>query len=301
MSRVFFAALLLLGACATAPSRAAAQCLPAAGHSRAELDALKAREWAIADDAQRNRLARSLTACLGDPDSSLRDGIVFEAMQHWLRRRDLSTETMLWLADDLEARLTAPEGEGFERPFAALLLSEVARADRIEAYLSADQRARLLEAAISYFQGVRDYRGFDEREGWRHGVAHGSDLLLQLALNPALGRDELARIRDAVATQISPSEHAYVFGESERMMAPILFIARRGVFTEAEWTAWLTQVASPAPFDSWDGTFSSEAKLRKRHNMAAFLMALYINARLSENTADDALLPGTEAALRALP
>jgi hypothetical protein len=294
-------ATLFLAACATAPHAAQAQCLPAAGVSRSDLDALKAAEWQLADDVRRNALARALTGCLGDPDPTLRDGIAFEAHAHWLRARQLSNETMLWLADDLERRLTAPEGAGFERPFAALVLSEVARADRIEAYMTPARREQLVSAAIAYFTSVRDYRGFDEREGWRHGVAHGSDLLLQLTLNPALGRPELARIRDAVATQISPSEHAYVFGESERMMAPILFMARRGVFSEAEWTAWLTQVASPAPFDSWDGTFTSETKLRKRHNATAFVTLLYVNARLSENTADDALLPGAEAALRTLP
>lgn len=84
---------------------------------------------------------------------------------------------------------------------------------------------------------MRDYRGFDDRQGWRHGVAHGADLLMQLSLNPAFGKPELTRIRDAVAAQVMPAGHAYVFGEGERMAAPIVYIARRGVFTEAEWTA----------------------------------------------------------------
>lgn len=300
MRTALFAALLL-GACASAPRPANAQCLPAAEFSRAALDALKADEWRVADDAQRNALARALTACLGDADSSLRDGIVYEALQNWLRTDALSDETKLWLNDDLQRRLEAPEGDGFERPFAALVLSEAARADRVQPYLSAEQRAQLLDAATRYVAGVRDYRGFSEREGWRHGVAHGADLLLQLSLNPAFERAELARIRDAAAAQVAPSEHAYVFGEPERLTAPIIYIARRGVFSEAEWTEWLAGVASPAPFDSWDNTFSFEAQLRKRHNVRAFLMALYVNARLSENTADDVLLPGIVAALRSVP
>ncbi len=303
MRYALFAAMLALGACATsaAPAQAQSQCLPAAGFSRADLDALKAAEWTLPDDARRNALARALTACLGDPDPSLRDGIAFEADQHWMRARQLSNETMLWLADDLEARLTAPEGDGFGRPFAALVLSEVARADRVEAFMTTAQRARLVDTSIAYFTNVRDYRGYNEREGWRHGVAHGSDLLLQLALNSAVERPALERIRDAIATQISPSTHAYVFGESERMMAPILYMARRNVFSEAEWTAWLTQVASPAPFESWDGAFQSEAMLRKRHNATAFLMNVYVNAAATENTDDNVLLPGAMAGLRALP
>ena len=294
--RYAFLAALLLAACATSPVAAQAQCLPAAGFNRADLDALKAAEWQLADDARRDALARALTACLGDPDPTLRDGIAFEAYAQWLRARQLSNETMMWLADDLQARLTAPEGPGFERPFAALVLSEVARADRIEAYMTPERRAQLVDAAVAYFANVRDYRGFDEREGWRHGVAHGSDALLQLALNPALGRPELTRLRDAIATQLAPEGHSYTYGESERMMRPIIYIAQRGVFTPEEWQEWLVRETAVSA-----DAFTSQAGLSRRHNMMMFLSLLYMQANLSANEADNALLPGAEAALRALP
>jgi len=287
-------AVLALAACATTPAQS--QCLPAAGFSRAELDALKAAEWALPDDGRRNALARGLTSCVNDPDPAVRDGIAFEALSHWLRGRQLSNETMLWLADDLERRLTAPEGPGFERPFAALVLSEVARADRIEAFMSPTRRARLLDASIAYFTGVHDYRGFDEREGWRHGVAHGADLMLQLALNPAFERAELTRIRDALATQLAPEGHFYTYGESERLARPVVFLAQRGVFTAEEWQAWLVRETAVGA-----DAFTSQRGLARRHNMMAFLNMLYMQARLSESAADDALLPGLEAALRALP
>lgn len=299
MKRSILAALLLLSACATARTEPSA--CPPAGYDRPRLETLKAAEWAIADAGERERFARALTACLASPDPALRDGIAFEALQHMMRTRQLSPAAMMALQDDLEARLAAPEGAGFERPFAALVLAEVARADRMEAYLTPERRARLVSAATSFLRGVRDYRGFDQHDGWRHGVAHGADLVLQLTLNPALGRPELERIRDAIAVQIAPDSHAYVFGEGERLAASILFMARRGVFSEAEWSAWLARAAAPAPYPSWEGTFSSEAMLRKRHNATAFFSALYLNASLSENTEDDALLPGTEAALRSLP
>ena len=29
-----------------------------------------------------------------------------------------------------------------------------------------------MTAAAAYLSGVRDYRGYDETAGWRHGVAH---------------------------------------------------------------------------------------------------------------------------------
>jgi hypothetical protein len=176
-------------------------------------------------------------------------------------------------------------------------LSEVARADRVQAYLEPQRRGQLLDASIAYVAGVRDYRGFDEREGWRHGVAHGADLLLQLSLNPALGKPELVRIADAVATQVAPEGHFYIYGESERLARPIIYMAQRGLISEEEWTRWFARFL-PAQDEN---LFASQAGLARRHNVNAFLQSVWINARLSQNTADDALLPGAEAALRAMP
>lgn len=291
-------ALLGLAACATAPAQAqTTMCLPAAGYGRAELDALKAAQWSLPDDGARNRLARALTACLGDPDPTLRDGIVFEGLQHWLRAKQLTPETMRTLAADLEAQLTAPDPQGFRRPFAALVLSEVARADRVEPYLDAAARTRLMDSALAYFSGVRDYRGFDEREGWRHGVAHGADLMLQLSLNPALGKPALERITTAIASQVSPNGHFYTYGEPERLARPVVFMAQRGLISEEEWTRWFAQFV-PA---QGENVFSSQAGLARRHNVNAFLYSIWLNAKLSETTADDVLLPGAEAAIRAMP
>jgi hypothetical protein len=290
-------ALFSLAACATAPAVAqSAACLPAAGYDRAGLDALKAAEWALPDDARRNALARALTACLGSPDPTLRDGIVFEGLQHWLRAKQLAPETMRALAADLEAQLTAADPQGFRQPFAALVLSEVARADRVEPYLDSASRQRLLDASIGYFSQVRDYRGFDEREGWRHGVAHGADLMLQLSLNPALGKADLERISAAIAAQVAPNEHFYIYGEPERLARPIIFMSQRGLISEAEWTRWLAQFPTAG-----ENMFASQAGLARRHNVNAFLYSVWLNAKLSESAADDVLLPGAEAAIRVMP
>jgi hypothetical protein len=51
---------------------------------------------------------------------------------------------------------------------------------------------------------VRDYRGFDTAEGWRHGVAHGADLALQLVLNPAVDKPQIERLLAAVGRQVAP-------------------------------------------------------------------------------------------------
>ena len=290
-------ALALAVVCSILAARAEARPVcPPAGYDRAALAGLKAQGWRIENDATRNAFARAIVPCLGSRDPGLRDGVAYEALYTLLRGKSLSIETMNGLYTDLMAMLQGSPGKGFAKPFAALALSEVARADRIEAFLTPAQRAVLLQAAIDYLTTVDDYRGFDEKEGWRHGVAHGADLMLQLALNPALGKEDLARIRNAIGAQIAPEGHSYVFGESERLARPVLYMAQRAQFTEAEWTAWLAGAAAIE-----GDAFATAGGLARRHNLTAFFSALYVNVKLGENTADDALLPGLEAAIRALP
>jgi hypothetical protein len=298
------AALLLLTACATAPAVAqsqAAACQPA-GYDRARLDALKANSWTIADETERNALALGLAECLGDPDSAVRDGIAFEALQHYMRNTLLTRETLAALNADLQAKLTAPDPLGFQRPFSALVLADVARTDRVAPWMSAEQRAQLIDASVAYMRDITDHRGFTPGEGYRHAAAHASDLMLQLVLNPAIGKADLIRIRDAIATQIAPAGHFYIHGESERLAAPILYMATRNVFDEAEWTAWFTQISGPGPLGvSWEGWWQSEQGLARKHNLMTFLNVMQTNVSLSQNPSFLPMRPGIEAAVRALP
>lgn len=295
----FFVVTISTSALSKAP-KSNIGCAPL-GYSRAMMDTLKAGGWSIADTATRNQFALEIIKCLNHPDPAIRDGLAFEGFQNILRKSELSETTLLALQDRLTALLAAPDKNGFGHPFAMLALAEVARADRVRPFLAEDRRQRLITAGTSYLMALRDYRGFDAKAGWRHGIAHSSDLLLQLTLNPALNRSDLVRVRDAIGSQIAPTGHAYVYGESERLAAPILYMARRQEFSEAEWSAWLLQVASPAPASSWEGAFASNSLLIKRHNTTAFLSALYLNANLNSDTKDNILLRGIEGALRTLP
>ncbi len=273
-------------------------CLPA-GYDRAALDALKTADFEIADEAARQAFAKAITGCLASYDSTLRDGIAYEALTRMLRGKQLSADTMHALKADLTARLGAPEGDGFERPFAALVLSEVARADRIEAFLTQDELVKLLIDAQAWFINIHDYRGFDEGEGWRHGVAHGADLLMQLSLNPRIDKEGLGVIVSAVGVQVAPKGVSYIDGESERLARPILFAASRGVMTEAQWSEWLKQLATP-PANIADKLFTSVNGLAWRHDTKAFLNALYAGVTLDADKDNDVMRAGLEGALKAM-
>lgn len=297
------AILISLSTAALACNAAEPLC-PPTGWSRAALLELREREFQL-DGTSVADAAIELLPCLYSADPILRDQIAFTAIATWGRSKQLPSTTALKLLVTLQQKLgrDAPDATGFAKPFAALTLAEVARMDRLDPFMSDKQREELLGAATAYMRSITDYRGFDDAEGWRHGVAHAADLLVQLSLNPELGKPQLDEILSALATQIAPrSTHFYIYGEPARLAAPIYWIAGRNLHTTAEWEAWLRTISDPAPLATWSESFDSQVGLAKRHNTMAFLQALFSYAHRGDSAAvKTQLLPAIEKALQLVP
>ncbi len=295
--RIVALALLVARAAGAAP----AAC-PPVGQTRDSLEALKAAQWqrpADGAEAARDALALGLLDCLAEPDPQLRDELAFEALSAWMRGQQLAPPALQAIRTRLLAMLAdPPDAAGFRQPFAALTLAEVARVDRRQPFLTDAQRAGLVDQGTRYLAGVRDYRGFDAREGWRHGVAHGADLMLQLALNPQLQRAQGEAMLAAIAAQVLPAgDHAWRHGEPERLMAPTFHLARRGWWTAAEWEAWFDALAARRQ----KGPPLTQTTLAQRHNLGAFLQIFYVVVQESADAEQQArLLPGLRKALRTL-
>ena len=263
------------------------------------MQVLKQVEWKVADDQARQALALALLDCLASPDPELRDGVAFDAISRWARAKALTPATLQTIRTTLQPRLLPDaDGNGFGQPFAALTLAEVARADRVQPFLSDEERAELVRAATTYVTTLVDYRGFDASEGWRHGVAHGADLLLQLSLNLALERSQIDAILAAVASQVMPATgHFYMYGEGERLMAPVFYIGRRGALNAAEWSEWFARLGARR----LKAVRPTQGSLAANHDLAAFLLPLYASVRESGTPEMQAqMLPGLTAALKSL-
>lgn len=282
---------------------AGAQTCPPTGTSRQQLLDLKSHEFALPDAKRRQALALDMVACLGSTDPQLRDGVAFEALSKWMRDKQLSAATAGTLLERLVALLAPdhPDPAGVQRPFAALVLADVVRFDRIEPFMTDRQLQQLVDASTRYLQSIRDYRGFDEREGWRHGVAHTSDLMLQLAVNPRTSKAQLDQMLAAIAAQVAPAgEHSYVYGEGDRLAQAVFYIAKRKLHTADEWRKWFEQVSAPAPLANWGDAWTSQRGIAKHHNTMQFLTTLYLYVRESGADFQDLVLPSIVAAIKPL-
>lgn len=277
----------------------AAQTCPPSGWTQTSLQQLKQAGLASLPDGQATTAAMDLIACLDHPDPGVRDGIAYESLSVWMRKNPPSPQALRAIRTKLYGQLDAADAQGFGRPFAALVLAEVARTDRIAGWMTPTERIDMVERAATHLEGISDYRGFQAGEGWRHGVAHGADWLMQLSLNPALDNVQRQRLLDAVASQVAPDHHSYVFGEPARLAAPVLLLARAGLHDEAGWQAWLEQLA--ARLDTTEASWNDAGWLSRRHDLRAFVMELYVSAAMSDHAEVRTLLPGADAVLRAMP
>ncbi|MDT9002359.1 DUF2785 domain-containing protein [Paucibacter sp. APW11] len=251
-----------------------AECPPAgmvaqSAPPRGQLQALDAQAREALQPA-----ALALLDCLADPRPELRDEFAFETLSAWLRAGLLTPATQLALRTALLRSLAEPaDAGGFRQPFAALSLAELARADRLAPVQDAAQREALLDAATRYLAGVNDRRGFTPAEGWRHGVAHGADLLYQLSMNPALTPAQQRQILRALQSQVlGGGTEFYRYGEGQRLAAPALHALLRSELDAQAWADWLDQtlapLRSPAALD--------EPRLLLMHNAREFLWPLYV-------------------------
>ncbi len=283
--------LTLIGALAL-HNVAAAAC-PPAGLSRAEQVALGAAEGVVDDHAKRQALALGLIGCLADPDSVLREQTAYPALRTWLRGGKLDPAVVRTLRISQLAALQKPDAAGLAQPFAALVLADVVHADRLKPTLSGPERAEILQAGTSYLAGLRDYRGYDAKEGWRHAVPHTADLMNELAQNPAIGKQDQLLILSAVAKQLlGASAHvpvqSYQYAEGPRMARAVFSLAARSDLSAADWETWFNSVAlTPA-----DRATPSNALYARRHNFRNFLAPLYILLIESEDAAQrERILP----------
>lgn len=296
MMRFFWVigALLLAAPASAAEGGACTVARPVGGN----LKAYAAAYFPKATDADID----ALLACLAAPDPTVRDGFAFTLWFEGLRGKQLSESGLRHAAARLSAILAAPDdAAGFRHPFAALALAEVARADRIDPFLTDAELHALAETGAAYLRGVTDYRGFVAGEGWRHGVAHGADLMLQLALNPRLARADADLLLGAIAAQVAPDAAVfYHYGESHRLAAPVLFLAKRTDIDTAAWAAWF-QALAPDGTPRWQPPFTSDAKLAAVHNATAFAEAVYVSAAESQDPQIHRLAAPAADLLRALP
>lgn len=268
-----------------------------------QLHQLKANEFVEEDSTKRQATAIGLVNCIDKSDPEIRDGIVFEGLSFWLRNQQLTIPTTQTLFSSFNQILSTENTDpnNFSQPFAALILAEVVRVDRISPYLTDKQRQEVVNTATNYMASIDDYRGFDDTTGWRHAVAHSADLFLQLALNKQITAVQLKQLLEGISSQVvAKNQHFYHYGEPKRLALATIYIVLRGELTQPELQLFFDNIVDPSPFENWHSVYGSNIGLAKLHNSRSFLSELYTITASSKNPQLEKLRPIIKLALKKL-
>src|SRR5580704_3021660 len=244
---VIFVALFLMSFPVLAQSQAPADGVPAKPlHDREFWRAIAKNRYAVPDGQPVFPLLRELSGYLGSRDPELRDDLAYSITTIWIKHQTrISTDELYSLLDDWQANLRTGIGETgndgiLKRSFSALSLVALAERDLKMQFLGEERYRAFLANALAYLRDERDLRGFDPTLGWIHSTAHTADLLVALAANPLLRKEDQPRLLDAIARRLSSAHEIFVYGEQDRLAALAATIAARKNFDTLAFHTWLS-------------------------------------------------------------
>ena len=190
-----------------------------------------------------------LLDALASPDPVLRDERAYPVLVTWIGRGDLDAR-LADLGDRAAATLRHPEIQA--RTFAALVLAAAVSRDTAataEAGAEAGAGAGVLDAVAvrrwrdafaGWYAAEADLRGWDERLGWLHAVAHGADALDEFGASPRLERADLLGLLELAAGRLTtPTGYLFAHQEDDRLAYALTRLLARPELTEADAVGWL--------------------------------------------------------------
>ncbi|HEU4514050.1 MAG TPA: DUF2785 domain-containing protein [Nocardioidaceae bacterium] len=212
---------------------------------------VKANGLRVPEDRPLADLTTELTAMLGDPDPSVRDGIAYPTLAAWILD-GVYDELLEGLGDGMAAGLAVGLGEDgtdtvFRRSFSVLVLAECIERDNSQHLVSANTMVSWGDRIASWFVRERDLRGWVAGKGWAHAMAHGADAIATLAASEAMGRLELTVLLDVIADRLLlPTEHFLDHGETDRLARATMRILRRDLVALDVLEPWLARLGQSA-------------------------------------------------------
>jgi hypothetical protein len=217
--------------------------------------AVQADDFAVPADRSMADLVDELSAMLADPDPWVRDDTAYPILALWTARGVLDGR-LAALGDRMAERLRHDEIQA--RTFAAMILAWVVLRDARTGELAAGSVPRWLSMFAAWWRGEADLRGWDDRLGWLHAVAHGADTLRAFGRSPRLGAAHLSDLLDLAVDRLR-HDGGYLFaeGEDDRIAYALASVLTRAELSAADATAWLDRVhaaieaGEPGPAPAW--------------------------------------------------
>ncbi|MGH3497614.1 MAG: DUF2785 domain-containing protein [Nocardioidaceae bacterium] len=246
-------------------------------------------------------LTTELVTWLGDPNPHRRDDLAYPILATWISH-GVYDELLAGIGDGITVGLASGLGNNgdetvLRRSFSALVLAEIIGRDNESRRLDPDVVIRWGDRATSWYVRERDLRGWIPHHGWAHAVAHGADLVGQLARSRHFGALELTVLLDVVADRLlQPTTYAWRHGEDDRLAYAVMTILHRNLVSMSILEPWIARLGQGMREPLTRGQSTGEWPSPAAANTGGFLRALHLQLALGvhgrPDVTDDAMLFG---------
>lgn len=218
----------------------------------------------------------TLIDCLASKHPALRDEFAFTELSSRLRDNTFAPDELVDYFNQVTSSILSDKQTTYHRSFLTLALSELARVDRKSPYLNQSQREQLVNIAVKLFSQTTDFTGFNEEVGYVHQIPHTADLVLQLALNPGIDKQQIIELSKSLAKVINPTPiHFYHYNEPDRLVRASVYLMMRSELKESYWQQWLGHLSTYKKGD-WNRAYEDNEGLAAMHNTQSYLNRLLL-------------------------
>jgi hypothetical protein len=217
--------------------------------------AVQNNDFAVPEGRPLAELVDELCAMLASPVPQVRDGTAYPVLALWTARGVLD-DHLEPVGDRMAGRLRHEEIQA--RTFATMILGWVVLRDARTGRLGAGCVPRWRDEFASWWPREADLRGWDDRLGWLHAVAHGADTVRAFARSPRLGGPDLRDLLDLTVDRLlADGGYLFAHGEDDRVAYALASILTRPELPIEPATAWLDRIEDavragvPGPVPPW--------------------------------------------------
>lgn len=248
-------------------------------------------------------LTAELVETLGSPDPHQRDELAFPVLATWIGEGvydDVLATLGDAVADGLTSGIDRPgTDEVFRRSFSALVLGCCLQRDTATRVLTPDTVLRWADHAIGWYVREHDCRGWVDGHGWAHAVAHGADLLGELASSRHVNAEHARVLLGVVIERLRLDvPDVWIDGEDDRLAYATMRLLQRNLVDDAAVDAWVDDLGGLIGETATGGPTAGTPTVEAR-NASAYARALHLQlaAGISPAGSGTSPAPGVRADL----
>ncbi len=184
---------------------------------------------------------------MGDPDSRLRDDLIYSTFCEWICEKEYFSNTeLLTILNTLmdEEHLFYKIGSTnnntvFMRTFSILGVVLVLFQHRKKPFIDSELFMETKSNILRYYKEEMDFRGYTEEAGWAHGAAHGADALDELIQCSESDADTCKEVLDSIQRVLYNEKYLLCNEEDERITRVVSRMIRRGLISEQNICHWI--------------------------------------------------------------